>query len=150
EMGIGFDDCRSPDVEHNPDGNDPRLPEPEAKGSDRGPEDQGHHARKTDQEHGGDEGAMDSHLEPVEPLLVHTRRPPPNPMKPRPHDVALNVMVRPRTTHRHFRIMPPPSENAMPRPQATMAIAPTTCATGPVIDARSDCIGPSHGMPPPP
>src|SRR3546814_5426092 len=59
---------------------------------------------------------------------------------------AANAIVRPNTIWISLRNPPDVSPKASARPVAMMMMTATMRATGPWMDSRMDCSGPSHGI----
>src|SRR3546814_10716922 len=107
-----------------------------------------HGARRTAQQDRLGERAVQRHLEPGREGIrgAHTTAPPEKLKNDRKKLEAANAMVRPNTIWISLRKPPDVSPKASARPVAMMMMTATMRATGPWMDSRMDCSGPSHGI----
>src|SRR5690625_465067 len=77
---------------------------------------------------------------------AHTIAPPEKLKNDRKNEDAANAMDSPKTIWISLRKPPLVSPNASARPVAIMMITATMRATGPWMDSRMDCNGPSQGI----
>src|SRR3546814_19589085 len=94
------------------------------------------------------ERAVQRHLEPGREGIrgAHTTAPPEKLKNDRKKLEAANAIVRPNTIWISLRNPPDVSPKASARPVAMMMMTATMRATGPWMDSRMDCSGPSHGI----
>src|SRR5690606_15896055 len=107
-----------------------------------------HGARRTAQQDRLGQRAMQRHLEAVREGVrgTHTTAAPEKMKKGRKKLEAAKAMDRPKTIWISLRNPPDVSPKASARPVAMMMITATMRATGPCMDSRMDCSGPSHGI----
>src|SRR3546814_8697508 len=91
---------------------------------------------------------MQRHLEAAGELIgrTHTTAPPEKLKKDRKNEDAANAMDRPKTIWTSLRKPPDVSPKASARPVAMMMMTATMRATGPWMESRMACSGPSQGM----
>mmetsp|Transcript_42340 Transcript_42340/g.99569 ORF Transcript_42340/g.99569 Transcript_42340/m.99569 type:complete len:365 (-) Transcript_42340:494-1588(-) len=111
-----------------------------------------HRARRAAQQDRLGQRAVQWHFEPrSEPLhaivgRAHTTAPPEKLKNDRKNEDAANAIDRPKTIWISLRKPPEVSPKASARPVAMMMMTAMIRATGPWIDSRMDCSGPSQGI----
>src|SRR5690606_39610575 len=107
-----------------------------------------HGARRTAQQNRLGQRAVQRHREAIREGVrgAHTTAPPEKLKNDRKKLEAAKAMDRPKTSWISLRNPPDVSPNASARPVAMMMMTATMRATGPWMDSRMDCSGPSHGI----
>src|SRR5690625_1860694 len=108
----------------------------------------GDRARRAAQQDRFSQRAMKRYFKANRKLLgrAHTMAPPEKLKNDRKNEDAAKAMDRPKTIWTNLRKPPLVSPKASARPVAIMMITATMRATGPWMESRMDCNGPSQGM----